>query len=279
MKMKAYAKINLYLDVTRKRPDGYHDLEMVMIPIDLFDVLEITIAEETIMECDKAYIPVDDRNTVIKAYHLMKKSFAIQDHHHIRLVKNIPAQAGLAGGSTDGAAVIRIFNQMYQLNLSDQQMIDMAVLVGADVPFCLFEKTAKVEGIGEIVAPINRQLDFFLFLIKPKFGISTKALFEQFRISDVKGRTFDSMVQALETGDYSAMCNSVYNRLQQEAIRVNPQIGKIVNELLNFGFDCAAMTGSGSVIYGITQDEKLVNRAVDAFVYKYPFVKKTRIIG
>jgi 4-diphosphocytidyl-2-C-methyl-D-erythritol kinase len=279
MKMKAYAKINLYLDVTRKRPDGYHDLQMVMIQIDLFDVLEITIAEETIMECDKAYIPVDERNTVIKAYHLMKKSFAIQDHHHIRLVKNIPAQAGLAGGSTDGAAVIRIFNQMYQLNLSDQQMIDLAVLVGADVPFCLFEKTAKVEGIGEIVTPINRQLDFFLFLIKPKFGISTKALFEQFRISDVKGKSFDSMVQALEIGDYSAMCNSVYNRLQQEAIRVNPQIGKIVNELLNFGFDCAAMTGSGSVIYGITQDEKLVNRAVDAFVFKYPFVKKTRIIG
>ena len=143
MKIKAYAKINLYLDVVRKRQDGYHDLEMVMIPIDLFDVLEITIAEDTIMECDKAYIPVDERNTVIKAYHLMKETFSIQDHHHIRLVKNIPAQAGLAGGSTDGAAVIRIFNEMYHLNLSDQQMIDLAVQVGADVPFCLFETTAK----------------------------------------------------------------------------------------------------------------------------------------
>jgi 4-diphosphocytidyl-2-C-methyl-D-erythritol kinase len=279
MKMKAYAKINLYLDVVRKRLDGYHDLEMVMIPIDLFDVLEITVAEETTMECDKAYIPVDERNTVIKAYHLMKKSFAIQDHHHIRLVKNIPAQAGLAGGSTDGAAVIRIFNQMYQLNLTDQQMIDLAILVGADVPFCLFEKSAKVEGIGEIVTPINRKLDFYLFLIKPKFGISTKALFEQFKVSNVKGDTFESMVNALENDDYSAMCNSVFNRLQQEAIRVNPQIEKIVNELLSFGFDCAAMTGSGSVIYGITQNEELVNRAVDAFVFKYPFVKKTRIIG
>ncbi len=279
MKTKAYAKINLYLDVVRKRPDGYHDLQMVMIPIDLFDVLEINIAEDTVMECDKAYIPVDDRNTVIKAYHLMKKSFAIQDHHHIRLVKNIPAQAGLAGGSTDGAAVIRIFNEMYQLNLTDQQMIDLAVLVGADVPFCLFETTAQVEGIGEIVKPIKRNLDFFLFLIKPKFGISTKALFEQFRISDVKGSSFESMVKALETGDYKKMCESVYNRLQQEAIRVNPQIERIITELENFGFDCAAMTGSGSVLYGITQDEDLVNRAVDEFVFKYPFVKKARIIG
>jgi 4-diphosphocytidyl-2-C-methyl-D-erythritol kinase len=279
MKTKAYAKINLYLDVVKKRADGYHDLQMVMIPIDLFDVLEITVAEDTLMECDKAYIPVDDRNTVIKAYHLMKTSFAIQDHHHIRLVKNIPAQAGLAGGSTDGAAVIRIFNEMYQLNLSDQQMIDLAVQVGADVPFCLFEKTAQVEGIGEIIKPIHRNLDFFLFLIKPKFGISTKALFEQFKISDVKGSSFQSLIQALEIGDYKEMCSSVYNRLQQEAIRVNPQIRKIITELENFGFDCAAMTGSGSVLYGITQDEDLVNRAVDAFVFKYPFVKKARIIG
>lgn len=279
MKIKAYAKINLYLDVVRKRQDGYHDLEMVMIPIDLFDVLEITIAEDTIMECDKAYIPVDERNTVIKAYHLMKETFSIQDHHHIRLVKNIPAQAGLAGGSTDGAAVIRIFNEMYHLNLSDQQMIDLAVQVGADVPFCLFETTAKVEGIGEVVTPVKRTLDFYLFLIKPKFGISTKALFEQFRVNEVKGKSFDSMVSALESDDYAGLCSSIYNRLQQEAIRVNPQIDKIVSELLDFGFDCAAMTGSGSVIYGVTKDESLVNRAVDAFVFKYPFVKKTRIIG
>ena len=279
MKTKAYAKINLYLDVVRKRLDGYHDLEMVMIPIDLFDVLEINIADKTLMECDKAFIPVDERNTVIKAYNLLKETFKIHDHHHIRLIKNIPAQAGLAGGSTDGAAVIRIFNEMYRLELTDQQMIDLAVQVGADVPFCLFETTAKVEGIGEIVTPIKRTLEFYLFLIKPKFGISTKALFEQFKINDVKGTSFDSIVHALKCNDYTGMCSSVYNRLQQEAIRVNPQIGKIVDELLDFGFDCAAMTGSGSVIYGVTKDEDLVNRAVDAFVFKYPFVKKARIIG
>jgi 4-diphosphocytidyl-2-C-methyl-D-erythritol kinase len=279
MKTKAHAKINLYLDVVRKRADGYHDLKMVMIPIDLFDVLEITISQDTVMECDKAYIPVDERNTVIKAYHLMKTTFAIQDHHHIRLVKNIPAQAGLAGGSADGAAVIRLFNQMYQLNLSDQQMIELAVQVGADVPFCLFETTAKVEGIGEIVTPIDRKLDFFLFLVKPKFGISTKALFEQFKLSQEHGSTFDDVVNALKEDDYKGLCTSLYNRLQQEAIRVNPQISKIASELINFGFDRALMTGSGSVIYGITKDEDLVNRAVDEFVFKYPFVKKTRIIG
>jgi 4-diphosphocytidyl-2-C-methyl-D-erythritol kinase len=279
MKTKAYAKLNLYLDVVRKRVDGYHDLEMVMVPIDLFDVLEINIAEDMIMECDKTYIPLDERNTVIKAYHLMKKTFKIQDHHHIRLVKNIPAQAGLAGGSTDGAAVIRMFNEMYRLDLTDQQMIDLAIQVGADVPFCLFETTAKVEGVGEIITPLKRTLDFYLFLIKPKFGISTKALFEQFKINNDKGKSFESMVHALESDDYAGLCSSIYNRLQQEAVRANPQIGRIVSELLDFGFDCAAMTGSGSVIYGITKDEDLVNRAVDAFVFKYPFVKKTRIIG
>jgi 4-diphosphocytidyl-2-C-methyl-D-erythritol kinase len=279
MKTKAYAKINLYLDVVKKRLDGYHDLEMVMIPIDLFDVLEINIADKTGIECDKAFIPLDERNTVIKAYNLMKRTFDISDNHHIRLVKNIPAQAGLAGGSTDGAAVIRIFNEMYRLELTDQQMINLAVQVGADVPFCLFEKSAKVEGIGEIVKPLKRTLDFYIFLIKPKFGISTKALFEQFKITNDKGKSYDALVQALVSNDYVGLCSSVYNRLQQEAVRVNPQIGKIVSELLDFGFDCAAMTGSGSVIYGVTKDEDLANRAVDAFVFKYPFVKKARIIG
>lgn len=279
MKTKAYAKINLYLDVVGKRADGYHDLQMVMIPIDLFDVLEFTIADDTLLTCDKAYIPVDGRNTVVKAYHLMKSTFGIKDHHHIRLVKNIPAQAGLAGGSTDGAAIIRMFNEMYALNLSVKQLTDLAVQVGADVPFCLYEKTAKVEGIGEIVTPIDRKCDFFLFLVKPKFGISTKALFEQFKISPEKGNTFKEMISALEEDDYAGVCKSIYNRLQQEAIRVNPQINKVITELTNFGFDRVAMTGSGSVIYGITKDENLVNRAVDAFVFKYPFVKKTRIIG
>lgn len=279
MKTKAYAKINLYLDVVGKRVDGYHDLQMVMIPIDLFDVIEIEVAQDTLLTCDKAYIPVDGRNTVVKAYHLMKSTFGIKDEHHIRLVKNIPAQAGLAGGSTDGAAVIRIFNQMYDLNLSVSQLTDLAIQVGADVPFCLFEKTAKIEGIGEIVTPIKRTCDFFLFLIKPKFGISTKALFEQFKISPEKGNTYEKMVKALQEDDYQGVCDSVYNRLQQEAIRVNPQINRIIKELTDFGFDRAAMTGSGSVIYGITKDESLVNRAVEAFVYKYPFVKKARIIG
>ncbi len=279
MKVKAYGKINLFLDVISKRDDGYHELEMVMVPIDLFDTLEVNIhPTETFFECDKHYIPLDQRNTVIKAYEIMKQRFDIKEHHQIRLVKNIPAQAGLAGGSADAAAMINVLNQIHDLNLSDEGKNEIALEVGADVPFCILSQSAIVKGIGQIIEPFKRTTDFYLFLIKPSFGISTKSLFEQLVFNYQKSNRLNQCVEGLKTNQYHLVSQSIYNRLQQEAISLYPQIAKIIDELKEFGFDQAAMTGSGSVVFGISQDENLVNRAVLHFVKKYPFVKKTRML-
>lgn len=279
MRTKAYAKINLFLDVIGKRDDGYHLLDMVMVPIDTFDTLSVTPSDKVVMECDRYYIPTDGRNTVIKAYELMKEHYSIKDSHTIRLVKNIPAQAGMAGGSADAAAMIRLLNDEYQLGLTVQQMMDHAISIGADVPFCVLNQSARVSGIGEVIEPFERKLNAYMILIKPKFGISTPALFKSFRFDDQKQTaSIESMIEALKTDNYPLFVSSIYNRLQQEAVKQFPELQKIIDVLLSLGFDAAAMTGSGSVIYGVTQDENVVNQAVKALVYKFPYVKKTRML-
>ena len=279
MRTKAYAKINLFLDVVGKREDGYHLLDMVMVPIDTFDTLSIEPAENVVMECDRYYIPTDGRNTVIKAYELMRDRYSIKDSHAIRLVKNIPAQAGMAGGSADAAAMIRLLNDEYRLGLTVEQMMELAISVGADVPFCVLNQSARVSGIGEVIEPFERKLNAYMILIKPKFGISTLALFKSFMF-DKKTQTasIDSMIEALTTDNYPLFVSSIYNRLQQEAVKQFPELQKMIDLLLSLGFDAAAMTGSGSVIYGVTQDENVVNQAVKALVYKFPYVKKTRML-
>lgn len=279
MRTKAYAKINLFLDVVGKREDGYHLLDMVMVPIDTFDTLSIEPAENVVMECDRYYIPTDGRNTVIKAYELMRDRYSIKDSHAIRLVKNIPAQAGMAGGSADAAAMIRLLNDEYRLGLTAEQMMELAISVGADVPFCVLNQSARVSGIGEVIEPFERKLNAYMILIKPKFGISTPALFKSFTF-DKKTQTasIDSMIEALTTDNYPLFISSIYNRLQQEAVKQFPELQKMIDLLLSLGFDAAAMTGSGSVIYGVTQDENVVNQAVKALVYKFPYVKKTRML-
>jgi len=279
MRTKAYAKINLFLDVVGKREDGYHLLDMVMVPIDTFDTLSIEPAENVVMECDRYYIPTDGRNTVIKAYELMRDRYSIKDSHAIRLVKNIPAQAGMAGGSADAAAMIRLLNDEYRLGLTVEQMMELAISVGADVPFCVLNQSARVSGIGEVIEPFERKLNAYMILIKPKFGISTPSLFKSFTF-DKKTQTasIDSMIEALTTDNYPLFISSIYNRLQQEAVKQFPELQKMIDLLLSLGFDAAAMTGSGSVIYGVTQDENVVNQAVKALVYKFPYVKKTRML-
>ena len=174
MKERCYAKINLCLDVVRRREDGYHDLKMVMVPIDFYDVLEMVPAKETTISLNRYYLPVNDKNTVIKAIHVMQEHFGITQQYACVLQKHIPTQAGLAGGSADAAAAIRMIARMEHLSTTREELIECAREVGADVPFCLISKPALVEGIGEKIEPFPCHPDFGVLLVKPKRGVSTK---------------------------------------------------------------------------------------------------------
>lgn len=278
MKRKAYGKINLGLNVIRKRKDGYHDLRMIMVPVDLFDTVELVESNQLTIQSDKYYLPNDDKNTVYKAVQVMHDMYQTPTNFQIKLVKNIPTQAGMAGGSADAACIINMINDMYSLELTQEQLIQIGLKIGADVPFCLFNKPALVTGIGEKLEFIEIDTNFHLFLVKPKFGVSTKKLFTNLEIKEVSVKEFEDLLDGLQTGNYDKVQKNLINDLQPQAIQEHPKIQKIINDLINFGFDNACMTGSGSVVFGITQDENLTRRAVEKFFLKYPLVKKSRIV-
>ena len=278
MKKKAYGKLNLGLNVIRKRSDGYHDLQMVTVPVDLFDTVEIIPNDTLSVVTDKWYLPLDEKNTVYQAIKLMHEEYGTPLNYHVKLVKNIPTQAGMAGGSSDGATAINIINEMNNLNLSQQQLIDIGVKIGADVPYCLFSRPSLVTGIGDQLQFLDIYTDFHLFIAKPKFGISTGSLFSSLTIDKANQDEFNQLVEGLTRGNYSQIEKNLVNDLLAAAIKVRPEVQEIIDDLKGFGFDNACMTGAGSVVFGITQSESLARSAVTEFYLKYPFVKKTKII-
>ena len=277
MKERAYAKINLCLDVVGKREDGYHDLKMIMIPINFYDVLEMEFAPDTTLELNRDYLPINDKNTIIKAIHIMQEKYNITEEFCCRLEKHIPTRAGLAGGSADAAAAIRMINRMCNLHLTKDEMIAVGKEVGADVPFCILNRPAFVEGIGEKITTFSCSPDFYLLLIKPRKGVSTAEAFHI--VDEQEGIHPDckAMQEALEYNDYDSIISSLGNSMENAAMTLVPEIRKAKQDLLDLGFDGVLMSGSGSTVFGITKDVELLDRSIDILKKKKYFVRKTTV--
>lgn len=277
MKERAYAKINLCLDVVGKREDGYHDLKMIMVPINFYDVLEMEFAPETTLELNRDYLPINDKNTIIKAIHIMQEKYNITEEFCCRLEKHIPTRAGLAGGSADAAAAIRMINRMCNLHLTKDEMIAVGKEVGADVPFCILNRPAFVEGIGEKITTFSCSPDFYLLLIKPRKGVSTAEAFHI--VDEQEGIHPDckAMQEALEYNDYDSIISSLGNSMENAAMTLVPEIRKAKQDLLDLGFDGVLMSGSGSTVFGITKDVELLDRSIDILKKKKYFVRKTTV--
>lgn len=278
MKFKSFAKLNLCLDVVRKRKDGYHELDSVMVPIDLFDTISITISEKMQIETNKGFLPLDDRNTVIKAIEILRKKYKFKENFDIKLRKNTPTQGGLGGGSSNAATTIRMINKMLNLEMTEKEMITIASKVGADVAFCVYGRPARVLGFGDIVIPIEDNSDFYMFIAKPKWGVSTPEAFKGIDHKNLKHPNCDKVIKALKNNDYKLLIDNIDNSLEDSAFKLMPKIKKLKEDLIKFGFDNAVMSGSGSTVFAISKDEDLVDRAVVHFVNKQAFVKKTRIV-
>ena len=277
MKERAYAKINLCLDVVGKREDGYHDLKMIMVPINFYDVLEMEFAPDTTLELNRDYLPINDKNTIIKAIHIMQEKYNITEEFCCRLEKHIPTRAGLAGGSADAAAAIRMINRMCNLHLTKDEMIAVGKEVGADVPFCILNRPAFVEGIGEKISTFSCSPDFYLLLIKPRKGVSTAEAFHI--VDEQEGIHPDckAMQEALEYNDYDDIISSLGNSMENAAMTLVPEIRKAKQDLLDLGFDGVLMSGSGSTVFGITKDVELLDRSIDILKKKKYFVRKTTV--
>ncbi len=262
--LEAHAKINLGLDITGLRDDGYHLVDMVMQTISLAD--RITVAKNGTdairLSSTADYIPLDGHNLAYKAAKLMAESFPQVSGVDIHIEKNIPVAAGLAGGSTDAAAVMVGINRIFDLGAPKTKLMDMAVKLGADVPYCIFGGTARAQGIGEVLTPIRAFTDCFILLSKPSCSVSTKETYERYdALTDVSHPDIDGMIEAIEKNDLTEMSLKMGNVLEYVTEPVHPVIGDIKRVMKENGAVCAMMSGSGPSVFGIFDDEEKLSAA------------------
>ncbi|WP_097026609.1 4-(cytidine 5'-diphospho)-2-C-methyl-D-erythritol kinase [Clostridium peptidivorans] len=279
MKLKAYGKINLFLDVIGKRVDGYHNLKMIMQTINLWDEVDIEKTDEGIeLTCDNVNLPTDKRNIAYKAAELFINTYNINSGVKIKIKKNIPIEAGLAGGSTDGAAVIKILNVIFNKNLSEEEMIGLGKKIGADVPFCIVGGTAKCEGIGEVIKPLKPLRNCILVLIKPNFGVSTKEVFNKIDNKSYIHPRIDKILKGIDEGDLTQIGSNLNNVLEQVTIEQNPVIGDIKKMIKANGSLGTLMSGSGPTVYGIFDDLHKAENCYKEAIKKYNQVFLTKTI-
>ena len=266
--VKAYAKINLGLDVLRKRPDGYHEVSMIMQSLDLHDLITITkSASETIeITTNLSYLPSNQDNLVYKAALLFLDTIGLQEGLKITLEKNIPVAAGLAGGSSDAAATLIGLNRLYHAGLSTEELKKLGVRLGADVPYCIQLGTALSEGIGEVLTPMPNMPSCSILLVKPDISVSTKYVYENLRLNDtVTHPNIDAMKEALSRGDFYFLAKTMDNILQTVTIKEYPIIDHIRDKMKELGALTALMSGSGPTVFGIYPNRNLAKKALAYF--------------
>ncbi|BCS81013.1 4-(cytidine 5'-diphospho)-2-C-methyl-D-erythritol kinase [Anaerocellum diazotrophicum] len=254
MKLKAYAKINLALDVLSKREDGYHEIRTIMQTVDLYDIINIEKIEEDsiIVTTSSENIPTDNKNHAYIAASLVKERFNIKQGVKIHIEKNIPVSAGLAGGSTDAAAVLKGLNKIFELNLSEQQLMEIGREIGADVPFCLVGGTALCEGIGEKVIKLKSAPQMNILIAKPEVYVSTQAVYEALDLSKIKKRAnIEAMISAIEEGNIKEIAKNLCNILEVVTVNQYPVINKVKDIMRNNNALGTVMTGSGPAVFGI----------------------------
>jgi 4-diphosphocytidyl-2-C-methyl-D-erythritol kinase len=251
---KAPAKINLSLDVLGKRPDGYHEVEMVMTTVDLADRLEIEELprDEIVISSQNGHIPLDEKNLAYQAARLVKERCGIARGVRIRLEKRIPIAAGLAGGSSDAAAVLRGLNRLWGLGLGTDELCALGEAIGSDVPFCVAGGTAVARGRGERLEPIPPPPRCWVVLAKPPIHVSTADIYGRLDLSAIGERPdTQRMIAAIQSGDFAAMCRSLGNVLQEVTMRLHPEVRRIRDLMLRLGADGALMSGSGPTVFAL----------------------------
>ena len=268
---KAYAKINLGLDVIRKRPDGYHDVKMVMQTVDLYDVLLVSKKEEDTItiSTQREDIPVNEDNLIYKAVKLMKEVYGFPGGVHVELVKNIPIAAGMAGGSTDAAAAMRAINDLFELNRPAKELESHAVKIGADVPYCIQGGTVLSEGIGELLTVLPNAPQCILLIAKPDIMVSTKYVYENLNLPNIqKHPDIDAIVKAIKEGNVEGMIEPMDNVLASVTEEKYGIIKEIKQTMEKNGAIKALMSGSGPTVFGIFETMVQAATAFDAIKEK-----------
>lgn len=280
MLTKAYAKINLSLDVVGKREDGYHLLNMIVQNIELYDEIILNKNSTSInLKCNKDFIPIDNRNLAYKAAKLFIEEYQIKGGVDIIIYKNIPIAAGLAGGSSDAAAVLKCMRKIYKLDISDEELMELGLKIGADVPYCIKGGTALCKGIGEIITPLKPFKGHILVLVKPSFGVSTKEIYSKLDLKGVKKHpNIEELVKAIENNDINFVSNNMRNVLEYVTLNEYKVLKTIKENLMDMGAIGAMMSGSGPTIFGFFDDMLKAQRCFVKMRQEFKEVYITRTV-
>lgn len=270
IELKAYGKINIGLDVIRKREDGYHDLDMIMQTVGVYDDVIIsredgTQTYEIEVSTDADVLPNDKGNLAFMAAKVLMEAYDIKAKVKIHINKRIPIAGGMAGGSADCAAVLRGVNQLFQLGLTDEQLQEYGVKLGADVPYCIVGGTKRAQGIGEILTDLPTPPKCYVIIAKPDAFVSTKFVYSHIRPAQIENHPdIDGIIESIKAGDLYGMCEKIANVMEDVTIPEYPIIQKVKDILKSNGAVNALMSGSGPTVFGIYDDEEKAKQSMDA---------------
>ena len=265
--LKALAKINLGLDVVRRREDGYHEVRMIMQTIQLYDRLDIKRTHEPgiQIQTNLSFLPVNENNLIYKAAKLLMDEFSITDGVSVKLDKRIPVAAGMAGGSTDAAAMLIGVNRLFSLGLTKRQLMERGVQIGADVPYCIMRGTALAEGIGEALSPLPPMVKCPVLIAKPSISVSTKFVYQNLKLDDTTIHPdIDRLIDDIKAKNLHDIAAHMGNVLETVTIPNYPVIDEIRKHMLSNGAVGAMMSGSGPTVFGLFDDEDTAKKAYKA---------------
>lgn len=265
--LKALAKINLGLDVVRRREDGYHEVRMIMQTIHLYDRLDIKRTKESgiQIQTNLSFLPVNENNLIYKAAKLLMDEFSITDGVSVKLDKRIPVAAGMAGGSTDAAAMLFGMNRLFSLGLTKRQLMERGVQIGADVPYCIMRGTALAEGIGEELSQLPPMVKCPVLIAKPSISVSTKFVYQNLKLDDATIHPdIDLLIDDIRAKNLYDIAAHMGNVLETVTIPNYPVIDEIKKHMLSHGAVGAMMSGSGPTVFGLFDDEVTAKKAYKA---------------
>ncbi|QPC47972.1 4-(cytidine 5'-diphospho)-2-C-methyl-D-erythritol kinase [Mangrovibacillus cuniculi] len=279
--VKAPAKINLALDVLHKRPDGFHEVEMIMTTIDLADRIELTERKdgEIRILSQNRFVPDDQRNLAYQAAKLLKDEFNVRTGVAIGIDKVIPVAAGLAGGSSDAAATLRGLNELWNLGLSLDELAVLGARIGSDVSFCVYGGTALATGRGEIIQELPAPPNCWVILAKPTIGVSTADVYRNLRLDGIKHPNIQAMVNSIKEQSYENVCANMGNVLETVTLPMHPEVQQIKEQMIRFGADAVLMSGSGPTVFGLVQYESRLQRVYNGLRGFCDQVFAVRLVG
>lgn len=278
--LKSYAKINISLNVLNKHEDGYHELDSVMLPLELHDslIMEEHSRLENYVTMDDFSLAFDNFNLITLAIDTLAARYKFSNKYRILVHKNIPMQGGLGGGSSNAAAVMNAINKDLKLNIPYEEMVEIAAKLGADIPFFLKTVPARARGIGEKLTPITVKNNYHVLIVKPSQGLSTKTVFDTYDKMNIYTTNIDDVVKALETGDDELLASSIHNSLEEPAISLLPEIQIVKDKLMSYGLKIVLMSGSGSCVFALSQNKAILNKIAseleDTYLVEVTKVKK-----